>query len=64
METVSGIDGTWVTDARQPERLAAALLEALDGPPAWPTNRLDGLRARLDPAVVGQQVRAVVESAI
>jgi alpha-1,3-rhamnosyl/mannosyltransferase len=62
METVGGVDGTWVTDARQPERLAAALLEALDGPPAWPADRLTGLRARLDPAVVGRQVREIVES--
>jgi glycosyltransferase involved in cell wall biosynthesis len=62
METVDGIDGAWVTDARQPERLAAALLEALDGPPAWPVDRLNGLRARLDPAAGGRQVRAIVEA--
>jgi glycosyltransferase involved in cell wall biosynthesis len=61
METVAGIPGTWVADARSPERLAAALLEALDGPPAWPAERLDGLRARLDPATVGRQVLRIVE---
>jgi glycosyltransferase involved in cell wall biosynthesis len=61
METVSGVAGTWVTDARSPQKLAAALLEALEGPPAYPADRLDGLRARLDPAAVGRQVRAIVE---
>jgi len=63
METVSGVPGTWVADTRAPDRLSAALLEALDGPPAWPADRLDGLRARLDPATVGRQVRAIVEAA-
>lgn len=62
METVSGVPGTWVTDARSPKRLAAALLKALDGPPAWPAERLAGLRARLDPLAVGRQVRGVVEA--
>jgi glycosyltransferase involved in cell wall biosynthesis len=62
METVAGMPGTWVADARSPERLAAALLEALDGPPSWPAERLDGLRARLDPAAVGRQVLEIVES--
>ena len=63
VETVSGVAGTWVADARVPERLAEALLEALDGPPSWPDSRLDGLRARLDSATVGQQLRAIVEAA-
>jgi phosphatidylinositol alpha-1,6-mannosyltransferase len=62
VETVSGIPGTWVEDARQPDRLATALLAALDGPPSWPDERLDGLRARLDPATVGRRMRAIVES--
>ena len=62
METVSGVAGTWVADTRAPERLADALLEALDGPPSWPDARLDGLRARLDPAHVGRRVRAIVEA--
>ncbi|MFN8632383.1 MAG: glycosyltransferase family 4 protein [Chloroflexota bacterium] len=62
VETVTGVPGTWVTDTRSPERLSAALLEALDGPPVWPDARLDGLRARLDPATVGRQVQAIVES--
>ena len=63
VETVRSLPGTWVADTRAPERLAAALLEALDGPPSWPDTRLDGLRARLDPATVGRQLRAVVEAA-
>ena len=62
-ETVSGLPGTWVADTRAPERLADALLEALDGPPSWPDVRLDGLRARLDPVTVGRQLRAIVEAA-
>jgi glycosyltransferase involved in cell wall biosynthesis len=62
METVDAIPGTWVADARSPSRLASALLEALEGPPVWPPDRLDGLRARLDPAAVGRQIRAIVES--
>jgi glycosyltransferase involved in cell wall biosynthesis len=62
VETVRGVSGTWVADARLPERLSAALLEALDGPPCWPDSRLDGLRARLDPAAVGRQVRAIVDA--
>src|SRR5207244_4185954 len=56
METVSGIPGTWIADARQPVRLAASLLEALDGPPVWPAARLAELQARLDPAAVGRRV--------
>jgi glycosyltransferase involved in cell wall biosynthesis len=63
VETVDGLPGTWVADTRAPERLAEALLDALDGPPAWPASRLDGLRARLDPATVGRQLRAIVEAA-
>lgn len=61
VETVSGVPGTWVADARRPERLAAALLEALDGQPAWPDERLAELRARLDPAAVGRRLRAIVD---
>jgi len=61
VETVSGVPGTWVADARRPARLASALLEALAGPPVWPAERLAGLRARLDPATVGRQLRAVVD---
>jgi glycosyltransferase involved in cell wall biosynthesis len=63
VETVDGLDGTWIADARAPEQLSRALLEALDGPPAWPDDRLAGLRARLDPATVGRQLRAIVEAA-
>jgi glycosyltransferase involved in cell wall biosynthesis len=62
-ETVDGVAGTWVADTRAPERLSQALLEALDGPPSWPDDRLNGLRSRLDPATVGRQVRAIVEAA-
>jgi len=62
VETVTGIPGTWVTDTRDPTRFSAALLEALNGPPRWPDDRLDGLRARLDPAAVGRQMRAIVEA--
>ena len=63
VETVSGLPGAWVADTRVPERLAAALLEALDGPPSWPDTRLDGLRARLAPATVGRQLRGIIEAA-
>jgi glycosyltransferase involved in cell wall biosynthesis len=63
METVSDIAGAWVADTRAPERLSEALLEALDGPSSWPDERLDNLRARLDPAQVGRQLRAIVEAA-
>jgi glycosyltransferase involved in cell wall biosynthesis len=62
VETVTGIAGTWAVDAREPSRLGAALLEALDGPMCWAHDRLDRLRARLDPAVVGRQMRAIVEA--
>jgi glycosyltransferase involved in cell wall biosynthesis len=62
VETVTGMPGTWVTDARDPARLAAALLDALSGPPGWPDARLRGLRARLAPEAVGRQVRAIVEA--
>jgi glycosyltransferase involved in cell wall biosynthesis len=62
VETVIGVPGTWVTDARQPKNLSAALLEALDGPPCWPDDRLGGLRTRLDPVVVGRRVREIVEA--
>jgi glycosyltransferase involved in cell wall biosynthesis len=61
METVRGVAGTWVADATAPDRLSAALLEALEGPPSWPDERLTGLRARLDPAEVGRRLRAIVE---
>jgi glycosyltransferase involved in cell wall biosynthesis len=61
VETVSGVPGTWIADARSPTKLAAALVEALDGPPEWPAARLDGLRARFDPATVGRQMREIVE---
>lgn len=60
METVDGVGGAWITNTREPDRLAEALLAALDGPPSWPDQRLEGLRARLDPAEVGRQIRAVV----
>jgi glycosyltransferase involved in cell wall biosynthesis len=62
METVRGLSGTRVADTRAPGKLAEALLSALDGPPSWPAARLDGLRARLDPATVGRQIRAIVEA--
>jgi glycosyltransferase involved in cell wall biosynthesis len=62
VETVRGVAGTWVADATAPDRLSTALLEVLDGPPSWPGERLNGLRARLDPAIVGRQLRAIVES--
>lgn len=62
VETVTGVPGTWVTDTHSPASLSAALIEALDGPPAWADDRLDGLRARLDPATVGRQMRAIVEA--
>jgi glycosyltransferase involved in cell wall biosynthesis len=62
METVAGVAGTWTTDARAPERLAQALLDALDGPLSWPDERLNDLRARLDPATIGRRVRAIVEA--
>jgi glycosyltransferase involved in cell wall biosynthesis len=64
VESVDGIPGTWVTNTRSPAQLSSALLEALDGPPSWPDSRLDGLRARLDPATVGRQFRTVVENVI
>jgi glycosyltransferase involved in cell wall biosynthesis len=62
VETVSGVAGTWATDTRSAGRLADALLDALDGPPSWPDRRLDGLRARLDPATVGRQLRAIIDA--
>jgi glycosyltransferase involved in cell wall biosynthesis len=62
LETVNDVAGTWATDTTSPEALSAALLAALDGPPSWGDDRLEGLRARLDPAAVGRQVRAIVES--
>lgn len=61
LATVAGIPGTWAVDARAPERLAAALIEALAGPPSWPDGRLAGLRARLDPTAIGRQLRDIVE---
>lgn len=63
VETVRGLPGTWVADTRSPEYLSEALLAALDGPPSWPDARLDGLRARLDPATVGLQLRGIIEAA-
>ena len=30
---------------------------------SWPDARIEGLRARLDPAAVGRQVRAIVDAA-
>jgi glycosyltransferase involved in cell wall biosynthesis len=63
METVNGIAGAWIADTRSTEQLSGALLAALDGPPSWPDDRLAGLRARLDPAQVGRQIRAIVEAA-
>jgi glycosyltransferase involved in cell wall biosynthesis len=64
METVSGMPGAWVTDTTSVEALSATLLEALDGPPSWDDTRLCGLRARLDPATVGRQLRAIVENTV
>ena len=63
VETVSDVAGTWAADARASEQLTEALLEALGGPPSWPDSRLDDLRARLDPATIGRQIRAIVEAA-
>jgi glycosyltransferase involved in cell wall biosynthesis len=62
METVAGRPGAWVADTTSAEALSATLLEALDGPPSWDDARLCGLRARLDPALVGRQLRAIIES--
>jgi glycosyltransferase involved in cell wall biosynthesis len=63
VETVSGVPGALVADARAPAALSAALVDALDGPPSWPDDRLDGLRSRLHPATIGRQVLGIVDSA-
>lgn len=62
LETAGGLAGTWMVDARRPEDLAHALLEALDGPRGWPATRLEALRRKLDPAAVGRGLATLLAS--
>jgi glycosyltransferase involved in cell wall biosynthesis len=59
-ETVAGLPGVWLVDARDRPALARALLEALDAPSPWPEERMAGLRHKLDPARIGKQVAELV----
>ena len=62
LENAGGLDGVWAVDARQPDEIARALIEALAGPTSWPDLRLDRLRHKLNPERIGRQLAGLLMS--
>lgn len=61
LENTAGLPGVWAIDARRPNSLAAALIEALEAP--LPSEaRLVGLKDKLSPLAIGRRLRSLVES--
>jgi glycosyltransferase involved in cell wall biosynthesis len=61
LENAAGLPGVWAVDARRPENLARALVDALAAP-APPAERLQGLRAKLDPLSIGLRLKELIQS--
>jgi len=62
LENTAGLPGAYVVDAADQRALAQALNAALSVPSPWPASRLAGLRTKLNPQRIGQQVSELLRT--